>query len=217
MKFCIAGLCLLCMAIIAGCGGEDDPVTATPPVFSVAPVNLVGPYNAQTKTFGSISFAATSPALVPFGAEISTNSYTKVFDYYPVLDAPVVAVCEGIVSAVFENPFIEGDYEIQVTVTPGADFTVIYDHVNQVRIQEALLVKPGDTLGVAGNWSDAVSRFSLGITTGEGVNQRWYCPMNYGDSTFKNLHQQLLQAYNAQNIQPYYDTVCAAAVIGPGN
>ncbi len=208
----IIGICLLA---VIGCADEDDPITSTPPVLSYTPVNIEGPYNASDSTFGDIFFKAESPVMRPFGHLIALSTYTRQIEYYTTMDAPVIACVNGIVDEVIENPFIEGDYEIRVVFIPGSDYTVIYDHVNDVLIQEDLAITAGDTLGTAGNFSDNVSKVSLSIITGTGSDERWYCPLTFGDDEFVQAHETLVDAYNDRGRTPRYDSLCVLQVLGP--
>lgn len=208
---------LFCLPVFSGCSDDDDPESSTPPVLTQTPVNISGPFDAQDETFGDVSFASSSPVLRPFGILIAASTYSRRLDYYTTVEAPVVAASNGIVSAVFENPFEEGDFEVHVTSIPGSDFTIIYDHVNRVLIQEDLAVVAGDTIGTAGNFSETVGRFSLQISTGAGVDQRWHCPLTYGDDAFIEAHELLLDEYQSRGLTPRYDSLCVRKVLGPSD
>ncbi|MCK5126856.1 MAG: hypothetical protein KAR42_11430 [candidate division Zixibacteria bacterium] len=215
IRFLIIILAAAGLLSLAGCSDEKDPVTATPPELVQPPVDISGPYNTGSSTFGAISFHATSPVITPFGVKINIFEYGKALDYYTVPNTPVIAVSRGIIDAIIDNPLTEGDREIQVTSLPGSEFKIIYDHVLDVRVLEDIIIEPGDTLGVVGNWNDDVRRFSLTVTTGAGINQLWYCPLSFGDQSFIEKHNLLLQEYTRQNRTPVYDSVCIARTLGP--
>ncbi|MEZ5360109.1 MAG: hypothetical protein R3F48_14930 [Candidatus Zixiibacteriota bacterium] len=198
-----------------GCSDDDNPESATTPNLTHAPLNLTGPYNAGNQTYGSISFIPGSPAFKPFGVSLGVDTYLKRMSYYTVPEAPIVAVSNGIVSAIIENPIDEGDYEVHVTSIPGSDFTIVYDWVQRVAVQEDLAVLPGDTIGYAGYYNDDLGKFSLQITTGESSTQRWYCPLIYGDDNFVAEHDALLDQYTALNRSPHYDSLCLQQILGP--
>ncbi len=200
------GLILLLASIFVfcvSCSDDDDPTTAVLPVFSVTPVDIS--YNPADASYGNIIFE--DPVLTPFGASIGNDQFLPGMEYFTIPGAPVRAVTAGIVDAIIENP-IEGDYQIRVVATPGSDYMIIYDHVNEVNVLQISQVMPGDTLGEAGNWNDTIRRFILSISLGEGANERFYCPINYGDSAFVAQHNELLQAYNTWSPDGDYDSFC---------
>jgi len=207
---------MLILAVIGlgliSCGDDNnDPTTSEPPVFSATPVDIA--FDPADSSWGEIVFIA--PVLIPFGADIGNNEYSPGVQYFVAPGARVRAVTEGIVDTVIEDPDYPGDYEIRVVSLPGSEYLVIYKHVGDVAVSEAMAVHPGDTLGRAGSWNDFMSRTMLQITTGEGTNQRSYCPLNYGDSAFVQRHQILLQEYNRRGFDPHYDTLCLKGVITP--
>jgi hypothetical protein len=206
----VFGSVLILAAFLSCSGDEDDPITSQPPVFSETPVDIA--YDPVDSSFGDIIFMA--PVLTPFGASIGNNQYLPGIEYFTVPGAPVLAVTEGIVDTIVENPLIEGDYELRVISIPGSDYTVIYDHILDVAVLQNSQVLPGDTLGQAGNWSDFMRRTILQVTLGEGSDLRSYCPLNFGDSIFNTRHQLLLAEYNRQ-FPPGYSSFCLQSVVGP--
>ena len=188
------------------CDDEKDPVTATPPVFSVTPVDIA--FNPADSSFGDIVFQA--PVLIPFGAPLlpDFNRFSPSFEYFTVMNAPIRAVAGGVVSSITENPIEEGGYEIRITCLPGSDYTVIYDHIIDVAVLEVSLVAPGDTLGFAGNWNDFMGHVELQVNTGDPGQERALCPLNFGDSAFKAQHGLLLDEYNRRDFSPKYVTLC---------
>jgi hypothetical protein len=197
------------------CSDEEDPIASTPPVFEETPIVIASQYDESMKTLGDISFSGLSPVFRPFGTQIENNMLLPYIDYFTVPGAPVRAVTTGIISEIIANPIEEGDFEIRVTAIPGSKHTIVYDHVQDVEVLEATQVDPGDTLGVAGTWSDTVRRTSLGIFVGEGADLRWYCPLNYGNSTFKEKHQLLFNQYRSLSKTPAYDSLCITGPIDP--
>lgn len=208
-------LVLLLLSVFAwmSCGEKNDPVTAVPPVFSATPVDIA--FDSADSSYGDIKFE--SPVLTPFGATVQgdTAYFSPYFEYYTVPDAPVLAVTHGVVDTIIDNPFEEGDFEIRVVSLPGADYTVVYDHVVSLMVLDASLVYPGDTIGRAGTWNETTRRTQLMVTTGEGTDQRAYCPLNYGDSSFVARHQALLAEYNRRGFTPHYDTLCLRGSVRP--
>jgi len=209
----ISMLFLLTLLGWISCGGEDDPITAVPPVFSVTPVDIE--CDPAHSSCGDIMFV--SPVLTPFGAVIQGDSayFSSYFEYYTIPDAPVRAVTHGVVDTIIENPLEQGDYEIRVVSLPGADYTVVYDHVVNLLVLQASLVDPGDTIGRAGTWNETMRRTQLLVTVGEGTDRRAYCPLNFGNSSFVEHHRALLSEYNRRGFTPRYDTLCLRGSVRP--
>ncbi|MEE9443734.1 MAG: hypothetical protein V3V99_13810 [candidate division Zixibacteria bacterium] len=200
-------------SVLFSCSDEEDPVTSTSPVFEETPVVIASQYNDAMKTMGDISFNELSPVFRSFGSLVEDNKLSPYIDYFTVPGAAVKAVTTGIISEIIANPVEEGDFEIRVTALPGSKHTIVYDHVQDVKVLEATRVEPGDTLGVAGTWSDTVRRTGLGIFVGEGADLRWYCPLDYGNSTFKEKHRLLFNQYLSLGKTPAYDSLCITGSI----
>lgn len=196
--------------LLNSCSDKNDPSTAVPPVFSVTPVDIE--FNPANTSYGDIIF--TAPVLTPFGASIGNDEYMPGMEYFTRPGAPVRAVTAGIVDAIIENE-VEGDYQIRVVATPGSDYMVIYDHVNDVKVLQISQVLPGDTIGEAGNWNDTMRRFILEVSLGEAPDERFYCPMKYGDSAFAARHNVLLLAYNLWSADSDYDSLCLRDFVIP--
>jgi len=205
-------LLLIGLQLCISCGDDgNDPATSQPPVFSVTPVDIA--YNPADSTWGDIVFAA--PVLIPFGASLGNDQYSPGFQYFATLGSQVRAVTAGIVDTVIENLDYPGEYEIRVVSLPGSEYMVLYKHVDDPTVSEAMTVQPGDTLGGVGGWNASMGRAMIQVTTGEGVNERSYCPLNFGDSAFVSRHQALLQEYNRRGFDPQYDTLCLMGVMTP--
>ena len=208
-------LLALSMVIIACSDDETNPETAVPPVFSSTPVHMDGPYDPADSTYGDIKMV--SPVLLPFGTAINQYQLSPAIEYYTVPDAPVLAVTTGIVESILANPIDEADYEVWVRCRPGSDYIVIYDHVLNptAYVLENVLVEPGDTIGLAGNWSSTMRRTGLQINNDVGDEATAYCPLNFGDSLFLDAHQKLLDEYNLRGFTPHYNSLCITGTVIP--
>jgi hypothetical protein len=198
---------------ILGCSEDKDPVTAIPPVFSVTPVDMSGAYHQADSTLGDIRFAP--PVILPFGGAVDPDHQSRGIEYYTRPGAPVRAVTTGVIDTIITNPVEQGDYSIVVVCTPGSDYTVYQEHIINVRVLAHTPVKPGDTLGEAGTWSDTMRRTGLKVSLGEGVDMRYYCPLNYGSVSFDDLHMNLLAEYRRLGFTPVYDTLCLTGALLP--
>jgi hypothetical protein len=185
-----------------------------PPVLSETPVDISGPYDPSDSTYGDIKFI--SPVILPFGVALDAHRLSPAIEYFTVPGATVRAVTHGVIESIRENPVEQGDYEIHITSLPGSDFLVVYDHVLSVAVIEGALVDPGDSLGVAGTWTDNMRRTELQINvTDDAGNNKSYCPLNYGDSSFVEQHIKLLREYNNRGFSPHYDTLCLTDMVIP--
>lgn len=194
------------------CKDKENPETTVPPVFSVTPVDIA--YNPDDSSFGDIMFDSESPVLTPFGALIPPGNVVQstAIEYFTIPGAIVRAVTHGVVDTIIENPD-QADYEVRIASLPGAQYTVVYNHVLDLWALQGSLVDPGDTIGQAGTWNETTRRTQLQVTIGNGPDRRAYCPLYYGDSSFIALHQQLLAEYNRRGIPPHYDSLCIQGVI----
>jgi len=195
------------------CKNKENPITQTPPVFSATPVDMA--YDPADSSCGDIMFIA--PVVTPFGAALPPDyAQTSHFiEYFTVPGAPVRAVTHGTVDTIIENPVEQGDLQIWVVSLPGADYTVIYDHVVNKMVLDGSFVGPDTILGQAGIWNDSMGWVALAVTVGEGADQKWYCPLRFGDSAFVEDHRRLLEEYTRRGFAPEYDSLCLQGVLGP--
>jgi hypothetical protein len=202
----------LLITTLLSCKDKTSPEASVPPVFSVTPVAIA--FNPADSSFGDIMFDSGSPVITPFGALIPPDNVFRStsMEYFTIPGAAVRAVTHGVVDTIIENPD-QADYEVRVASLPGAEYTVVYNHVVNLGILQASLVDPGDTIGEAGTWNQTTRRTQLMVTVGYGTDRRAYCPIRYGDSSFIARHQQLLAEYNRRNISPHYDSLCLQSVI----
>lgn len=193
---------------------DDDPTTAVPPVFSVTPVDMSGTFHAADSSLGDIRFAA--PVIIPFGVMIDQENRSYGLQYITRPGAPVRAVTTGVIDSIISNPAPAGDYTVVIVCTPGSDYTVYQDHILNPQVLARTAVKPGDTLGEAGAWSDTYRRTAVRVAIGEGSGMRFHCPLDYGNASFRDLHDNLLTEYNRLGFSPEYDTLCTIGPVQPG-
>jgi hypothetical protein len=199
--------------IILACS-DDDPTTAVPPIFSVTPVDMSGTYTPADSSLGDIRFVA--PVIIPFGVMVDQENRSYGLQYITRPGAPVRAVTAGVIDSIITNPPPAGDYTVVVICTPGSDYTVYQDHILNLQVLAHTAVKPGDTLGEAGTWSDAYRRTAVRVAIGEGSGMRFHCPLDYGNVSFRDLHEALLSEYNRLGFSPAYDTLCTIGPVQPG-
>ncbi len=204
---------LVIILLVTSCSDDDDPAVNIPPILSVTPIDISGPYFPSDSSYGDMKFIF--PVLTPFGLQLEQFQYSPGFEYFTKIDAPVRVVTRGIIEAIVANPQLEGDWEVHVTSLPGANYTIIYDHVLNVNFLEGTPVEAGETLGTAGFWNDDMGRTVLQVNLYSDNQTRALCPLEFGDSTFLAQHKQLLSEYNARFPNATYDTLCLTGPIIP--
>jgi hypothetical protein len=206
---------VLLVLILASCkpGDSDKQI---PPVLSVTPISLVGPYNPVTKSYGDVTFR-TDRAFIPFGAPLTNTSLNACFEYYTTSSAIVRASCSGEIVYMFKNEGVD-DWEIHIKSSPESFWDVQHDHVSDPVVQQGDKVKAGDVLGGTGKWNQAqnIGRTELGVSYSEGPQAQnlGYCPMNYGTTDFVQKHNGLLAALNAYGFGPF-TSFCLAENVNP--
>lgn len=191
--------------------GDDQ----NPPLLSVAPISLTGPYNIVTNTFGDITFKHDH-ALIPFGAPLTSTTLNCGFEYYTTASATIRASCSGEIVYMFKNEGID-DWEIHIKSSGSAHWSVQHDHVSNPVVQQGDQVHAGDVLGGTGkwNWAQNIGRTELIVTYSDGPGtDLCYCPLNYGTTDFVNNHNNLLAALNTHGFGPYA-SLCLAETVKP--
>jgi Peptidase family M23 len=173
-----------------GGGGGDDEL-----VLSVTPVDITGPFDAVTQTYGDVRFE--DPVLVPFGADLGGGDLSPAFEYITTPDAPVRAATEGIVAAI-DFDAVAMDFEIRIA--QGDRWLVIYDHVLNVVVSVGNVVDAGDQLGTSGTWSATAGRTELQVNDQDAGVAR--CPLEFGTTEFVDLHEALRVAVDASAFGP---------------
>jgi hypothetical protein len=214
----MAGRLRVVLVVFAGflalaCGDKKDPVTAVPPVFSVTPINMSGAYNPADSSLGDIRFSP--PVIIPFGTMIDVENQSYGIQYFTRPGASVRAITAGVIDTIITNPPPEEDYTIVVICTPGSDYTLYQDHIVNLRVLAHTPIKPGDTLGEAGSWSDFLRRTGVRVSVGEGSDMRFHCPLDYANGSFRDLHVNLLAEYRRLGFTPVYDTLCITGPLHP--
>ena len=205
---------LLMLALSCCKPGDGDK--QTPPVLSVTPISLAGPYNPTTKSYGDVTFR-TDRAFIPFGAPLTNTSLNACFEYYTTASALVRASCSGEIVYMFKNEGID-DWEIHIKSSPESYWDVQHDHVSDPVVQQGDTVHAGDVLGGTGKWNQAlgIGRTELGVSYSEGPQEQslGYCPLDYGTTDFIQGHNGLLAALNAHGFGPF-TSFCLAETVNP--
>ena len=171
----------------AAAGGGQSPSAAqqAAPVFENLGV-VFGPWDKGTNRAGDFLFTrGQSPAKGPvseFADSIATGSGTKVtseigWDYLAA-GTPVQALADGIVTAEkFQSD--SNDYEVWEQTAAGSEWTIIYDHVQGLKVAQGAHVAAGTALGSA--VGTGVPFFEIQVVQRlNDVNHQW-CPTKFLD------------------------------------
>jgi len=211
----LSSLLPVLLALVLSSCKSNDGNDSTPPLLSVTPISLIGPYNLTTKTFGDITFKYDR-AFIPFGAPLTSSTLNCGFEYYTTATAIVRASCNGEIVYMFKNEGID-DWEIHIKSSQTARWGVQHDHVSNPVVQQGDQVRAGDVLGGTGRWNQSqnIGRTELVVTYSEGPGTDLsYCPMNYGTAEFVQGHNDLLAALNAHGFGPFA-SLCLAQTVTP--
>ncbi len=190
---------------------NQEKPDATPPVLSVTPVDISGPYDPGNGTYGDINFNST--ALICFGDKLGPDRFSPAIEYYTITNAIVRASTAGIVTWIFKNDGLS-DYEIHIALSKNSLWLIIYDHILEPVISVNDQVKAGDILGKAGEWSASVRRTELQINY-TGDKELSYCPLNFGTSDFIQKHENLLQELHNHSKVTHCSSVCVQDTVIP--
>ncbi len=202
----------LACAIVTGCDDDSSDgrrADDSPPVLSVSPIDLTGPYNAVENRYGDVTFAHRD-AIIPFGGALGPGRLSMSYEYYTIPAAPVRACCDSVVTWMFQN---EGllDYEIYTRRSEGATWAIQYDHVLNPTVSEGDRLTAGQVMGESGEWSSTIRRFELAVIDPTGLA---ICPSDFGTTDFNAQHDAILAAMNAQGFGPYA-SLCLTNVVVP--
>jgi hypothetical protein len=201
------------LVLILSCCKHGDDGEQTPPVLSVTPVSLSGPYQPATKSFGEISFR-DNRAFIPFAGLLTATTLNPGFEYYTTADALVRASCGGEIVYMFKNDGID-DWEIHIKSSPETNWSVQHDHVSDPVVRQGDRVNAGDVMGGTGRWNQAlgIGRTELCVIYAEGPGtDMCHCPIDFGTAGFVQAHNGLLAALNAQGFGSLA-SLCLAATV----
>lgn len=193
--------------------GDGDK--QTPPVLSVTPISLTGPYDPASKSFGDVSFRSDR-AFIPFGGALTATTLNAAFEYYTTAAALVRASCGGEIVYMFKNQGFD-DWEIHIKSSETAYWTVQHDHVSDPVVQQGDRVNAGDVLGRTGEWNrtQGIGRTELSVAYAEGPGlDMCHCPTEFGTANFIQDHNALLAALNTHGFGPLA-SLCLAATVKP--
>ena len=173
-----------------GNGGAQTPAREAPPVFQNLGV-VFGPWDRATNHAGDFFFtqgqSSAKGAVSEFADTIATGTGTKLTSEigrdFLAPNTPVRAVADGVVTA---TPFQadSNDYEVWEQTIVGSQWTIIYDHVKDLKVAQGTRVMASVQIGVAGG---STPFFELQVVQRTNdVNHQW-CPTKFIDPRLRDV------------------------------
>jgi hypothetical protein len=198
--------CVLATLVVlaAACsGGGSTPTSPTQ--------NPIGQTKDETPPVLSIPFVAadTAAAFYVFGATLPSGLQNPTFEIEtPDQTALVVAASGGkVVNITLSSNGI--DRSVTIVPSDASVWSVIYDHVSDVRVSIGQAVAAGATLGTVGVLNSGRGRTELQVNRFDPSPTLSYCPQTFGTAAFNAAFTAAAQRLNGST------TVCTAATVRP--
>lgn len=143
--------------------GSDGTMVDEPPVLK----NLVVHFDVweqSSNQAGDFLFDETEEKVfLEFGAEVTGPDGPKIlptFEYRVDVSTDLQVPCDGIITDTLYQQET-GDYEVWIQPTEESAWTVIIDHVTELKYFPGMRVIAGDILGKPGPWSTLLGRVEL--------------------------------------------------------
>ena len=106
-------------------------------------------------------------------------------------DALISAIAEGQVTGlVYQEESDDNEFSIQSLNDPS--YTVVYDHLVNLKIQTGDRIQPGDPLGNPRPWTSEVGGLEIMVNNLD--TKLSYCPLSFmNEETFENNVQNITQ------------------------
>ena len=188
---------LLILLIIIAANWQCDKNTNKPDPntepFTIENLSVTfGKWDRVTNRAGDFYFTHDFQKIFnEFGAQVlDYNGNIKelpTMDFLIKLDASVFAISEGEVTRI---EYQEGskDYEFSIQSLNDPLFTVIYDHLVNLKITVGNQVQPGDTLGNPRPLNAEIGMLEIMINNSD--TKRSYCPFNFFNEEKLEQYQQ---------------------------
>jgi hypothetical protein len=209
MKFIIVWtrtLMLLTAALLplaaCGGGGSGSPTSPSTPGTSA---------KDETPPVLSVAFVPTEQAVAffVFGAVLPSNVQNPTYEIEtPDQTAPVFAASTGKVVNITTS---QNGIDRAVTIIPSdaSVWSIVYDHVSNVRVSIGQTVTAGAQIGTVGVLNNGRGRTELQVNRFDPSPTLSYCPQTYGTSTFNNAFAAAAQRLNGSA------TVCVTTTVRP--
>jgi len=185
------------------CGGGGSSPTS--------PSNTGRPAKDETPPVLSVAFIPTDQAVAffIFGAQLPSNVQNPTYEIETAdQTAAVFAASSG---KVVNITFSQNGIDRAVTMVPSdaSVWSIIYDHVSNVRVSVGQTVSAGTQLGTVGVLNNGRGRTELQVNRFDPAPTLSYCPQSYGTTTFNTAFTTTAQRLNGTG------TVCMTPTVRP--
>jgi hypothetical protein len=196
-RFFIPVMALLLLRVNFYCTKQTDAPEPQRDPFTIENLGVsFGTWDKQTNQAGDFDFSSASQFTKIFGEFGSqTKDPTGQIKELPTMDfiirteAFVFAIAEGEVTRlVFQEE--TDDYEFSIQSLNDPSYTVVYDHVVNLKIQTGDRIQAGDTLGNPRPWTSEVGGLEIMVNNQD--TKLSYCPLSF-------MNEEILN-YSVQNI-----------------
>ena len=156
--------------------------------------------NPEEDNFGDFPTDFDEKVFLEFGAHVSgpngEDEILPTFEYIVKTDAKVKAAADGYMTDVMYQPETQ-DYEIITRPTKWSLWTVSYDHVTNLMVEEGDFVKAGQTIGNPGTWDGKHGRVELMVSKIANGESHHVCPFEFFDKKLvKTYESKILEFMN---------------------
>jgi hypothetical protein len=198
----------LCLSLW-GCGGGSSPTS--PSSSGSSGSSGSNTTKDETAPVLSVAFvqAEQAVAFFIFGATLPSGVQNPTYEIEtPDQTAAVVAASGGKVVAITIS---SNGIDRSITIVPSdaSVWSIIYDHVSNVRVSVGQTVAAGAQLGTMGVLNNGRGRTELQVNRFDPAPTLSYCPQTFGTTTFNAAFAAAAQRLNGSA------TVCSATTVKP--
>jgi len=190
------------------CGGGSTPAAPSSPNNSTNPGAST---KDETPPALSVTFVPVEQAVAffIFGVTLPSGVQNPTYEIETANQtAAVFASSPGKVVAITTS---SNGIDQSVTIVPGdaSAWSIIYDHVSNVRVSVGQTVAAGAQLGTVGILNNGRGRTELQVNRFDPSPTVSYCPQTFGNTTFNSGFSTTAQRLNGNT------TVCTTATVRP--
>lgn len=174
-----------------------------------------GPGNTSTRDETppvlSIAFVPTEQAVAffVFGAMLPSNIQNPTYEI-ETADQTAIVSAASAGKVVNISPSQNGiDRSITLVPSDASVWSIIYDHVSNVRVSVGQTISAGTQLGTVGILNNGRGRTELQVNRFDPSPTLSYCPQTFGTTAFNNAFATTAQRLNGNT------TVCTTATVRP--
>ena len=187
---------LLLLSVSFNCKKQTDTPEPQEDPFTIENLGVTfGAWDKQTNQAGDFDFSSASQFIKIFS---EFGSQTKdpqgqikelpTMDFIIRHDALISAIAEGQVTGLVYQEESD-DYEFSVQSLNDPSYTVVYDHLVNLKIQNGDLIEPGDPLGNPRPWTTGVGALEIMVNNLD--TKQSVCPLGC-------MNEETLEIYSRQ-------------------